>query len=636
MTEDSVTRALALLELSAQEPDPDFAERLRLRFLAEADGTTVAPAPQAPPRAALRLPAMGAWRPAIAVAVLALLVVTVVVVVPSGRSPVSALETARERFLDLPSYRATTRVAANDSHDDPDFEQVWETEDVFRDRTHWRSTVRSTSGVGSMGVGDFRVFDGDLLGEFRAAAGLFVVTPADDLDTAVGLDPSFFFDPSLQWWGTGRPGDPGKPSDAFFAENCEATADTHLGRDVTVLTCDADPTDIELVLDDQTGMLLRIEVFDTVREITAIEFTDELDDDLFDVAPPDGARVHWAGSGAPPPEFAVEPDGEVSAGWDVISSIAPPDAELAGLTIDAVGSGTVWLSAIWCSEVAGCHHQLLAFDDVTGDVTVIDPPIPSFVNGLGVADDLVWVALAEQPSDRLVIREIDRSAGTLSEPVHDLGPAYGGAVAVGDWVWAVGGTTRVVEIGPAQSTYAGLVGVDLSTGARLTVTLEDAGFTSTPVVADDTLWVITEAIDPADPYESLGTVVAVDPGTGEILTEIALPFVPAARPTVMDSSLYLVHYEDGWMLSRLDLEDRGLTTVRVAAAGTELGQPVTAGGQVWVPDFLGDHILRIDPSSLEVVDTVTTGRGPSGLAQGDAGLWVANQLDGTLVRINLP
>lgn len=626
---DDLTLRLQVLDVPAS-PDPAFAERLRLQFLGEAG---VAPEVATPARPKRRWPQLGrvAWRPAIAVAsFVVLLIVANVVVIPAPPSALAALQTARTQFASLPSYEATTRIAANESRDDPDFEQVWETRDRYLDADHWRSDILTSTGTTVVNAGDYRVFDGARLGEYTASTEVFVATPIEDLDDRGPLSPAFFHDPSLQWWSTGRPGEPGKPSDTFFTENCAATPGSYLGRPATTLTCRAEPSDMTFVLDDGTGMLLRVEVFDIVREITSISFGADFDARVFDVVPPEGARVHWAGRGSPPPEYAVDP-GDATA-WDVLGRIdVPPGAEAAGVTVEAVIDDTIWLSVIWCGNT--CWHQLVAVDRHTGSLAVIDPPSPSFVSWLGEVEGEVWVALAGEPSAQLALRVVDASTMSLASAGLDVGSAWGGVASIEGRVWVVGGTIREVELGPARSEYASLVLVDLSTGEQTVTTLDDAGFALTPVTAGGRVWVGTQAIDPDDPYDTVHTIAEIDPSTGAVLRRIPLPLAPAGPPAAIGTDLVFLHVADGWYLSRLDTATGVITSAELAPQGSELGPPVFAHGSLWLLDYLGGGVLRVDPASLEVVETIPTGRGPTGIAADANGLWVAHVLDGRLVQV---
>ena len=65
-------------------------------------------------------------------------------------------------------------------------------------------------------------------------------------------------------------------------------------------------------------------------------------------------------------------------------------------------------------------------------------------------------------------------------------------------------------------------------------------------------------------------------------------------------------------------------------------QRVAAGeGSIWVTSSSGGgSVVRLDPESHDVTDTIEVGNGPVGIAVGAGAVWVANSLDGTVSRID--
>ena len=63
------------------------------------------------------------------------------------------------------------------------------------------------------------------------------------------------------------------------------------------------------------------------------------------------------------------------------------------------------------------------------------------------------------------------------------------------------------------------------------------------------------------------------------------------------------------------------------------GIAVGAGG-VWVADSQDDAVVRIDPTTQSVTRTIAVGRTPAGIAIGAGSIWVADSGDGTVTRID--
>ena len=55
---------------------------------------------------------------------------------------------------------------------------------------------------------------------------------------------------------------------------------------------------------------------------------------------------------------------------------------------------------------------------------------------------------------------------------------------------------------------------------------------------------------------------------------------------------------------------------------------------MWVTNYYGQTVSRIDPTVDRVVQTIPVGNGPTGVAVGDGSVWVANASDGTVSRID--
>jgi YVTN family beta-propeller protein len=72
------------------------------------------------------------------------------------------------------------------------------------------------------------------------------------------------------------------------------------------------------------------------------------------------------------------------------------------------------------------------------------------------------------------------------------------------------------------------------------------------------------------------------------------------------------------------------------APGIASPQRVASGeGAIWVTSpGGGGTVIRLDPQSHDITDTIEVGNGPVGIAVGAGAVWVANTLDGTVSRID--
>lgn len=632
MNDAELREMMRLLERPAAVP-PELTERVFRLMVAELE----AGAPDVPARAPVRgrgarLPWSPWWRTSVAVAAVALLVVGAVTVLTVARAPsaLAALQDARTRFEQLPAYHARTSVRANDDARDPDLEARWETEDWRQDSRHWRTTVLSSSSTAYGAPGDFRVASPELYATFDAVANLFTARPSDALDPTV--DPSFWFDPSLQWWSTGVEGDAGRPTDVFIEENCSATPATLLDRAATKLVCDVEPQEIELWLDDETGLLLRVSTFEVVREITSLEVDPEVPAELFDVTPPEGARRRWDGSTEPPPEYRVEPDAEVDARYDVTG------ARVDGLSIAQITGSDVWVLATRCTD--RCDTELARVDIVSGRVvaTVASPAGTAF-DDLELVGDELWAAYSqrveETPTPSSFVQRLDTASNRLVDEAIEIGTPSGGLAASDATLWSTSGRSRSVTVGRVEAEYHALARIDVGRSEVVHFDLE-ADAIGRPLVLGESLWVPTTMISPRDPFEMDYELVQVDLRTGRVGHRVSVPGWPSSLTT--DGRRVLALFADDsqqWRVGAIDAASGQLSLVDVGPPGSEFGGMAVAAGHLWIASATDQAVLRLDLSTMQVAGRITTGPVPVDVDTGEGSVWVTNAGDGTLTRIDV-
>ena len=90
--------------------------------------------------------------------------------------------------------------------------------------------------------------------------------------------------------------------------------------------------------------------------------------------------------------------------------------------------------------------------------------------------------------------------------------------------------------------------------------------------------------------------------------------------------------EAGGRVLRIDPHtDQVTQTIGVGTGPTAIA---AADGAVWVANSLDGTISKIDPQTNTVAATIAVGDGPDAIAVGAGGLWVANEFGGTLSRID--
>jgi virginiamycin B lyase len=203
----------------------------------------------------------------------------------------------------------------------------------------------------------------------------------------------------------------------------------------------------------------------------------------------------------------------------------------------------------------------------------------------------------------------------LGPPMRDIAAA--GAIHIaqgGDWMQVTGGSAWI-------ATDAGVRQLDGKTGAPKAV-VPAALICTAMDIGLDRLWF-------ADC--SAGTVTAIDPKT------VATRTYRLDGATAVEEGSVAAGEGAVWIatadmkLLRLDPTSGRIKAYPLPAPGAG----VRAGlGSVWVTAPSVDQVLRIDPLNGSIVGKIPVGRGPRFLAIGGESVWVQNNGDGTVTRLD--
>jgi serine/threonine-protein kinase len=199
------------------------------------------------------------------------------------------------------------------------------------------------------------------------------------------------------------------------------------------------------------------------------------------------------------------------------------------------------------------------------------------VNNLAIGEGGVWT-YGWPDSESPLLQHFDEETGEPVEPLPialEAGCGAGGPGIAGFGL-AVGSQTVWFSGGPATCVSR----INPATHAPLDSVSIDSGAVTDIVLGGGSLWVGSDA----------GTLTVFDPLTGR--------------------------RRDGFEIGG---------TPDALAYGS---------GSVWALDFLGSEVIRIDPSSDEVIGRVQLGGNPSDIAAGDGGVWVMDPDAGTATPID--
>jgi DNA-binding SARP family transcriptional activator len=125
------------------------------------------------------------------------------------------------------------------------------------------------------------------------------------------------------------------------------------------------------------------------------------------------------------------------------------------------------------------------------------------------------------------------------------------------------------------------------------------------------------------------SAIEVDAGTGHFRRSLRLGLTPRAL-ALHGNVLWAANFGDR-TVTRLDLATGRSVTAGIPAVPT--GIAVTDNA-VWVGSSFSSQLFRVDPTSAQVVGTVSLPTPTDGLAASGRTAWVVNQEAGTLVRVN--
>jgi len=142
------------------------------------------------------------------------------------------------------------------------------------------------------------------------------------------------------------------------------------------------------------------------------------------------------------------------------------------------------------------------------------------------------------------------------------------------------------------------------------------------------VWAVTPVLDEAGTATG-GKLFRIDPAANVLNAILSLDGNPRGLAVAEDA--VWVALGNG-KIARVDPAINQVSVVIGPGAGSFPEDVVVGAGAAWVADTTA--VLRIDPTTNQIVARIPTGAFPSDLAVGENAVWVANQGDGTLARID--
>ena len=301
----------------------------------------------------------------------------------------------------------------------------------------------------------------------------------------------------------------------------------------------------------------------------------------------------------------------------------------------SVAGGRVWVltcNTSCSNDGRSSQGRLTQVDAQSGSIlttTDLDKP-----QALGVGEAGVWVASFWGSS----ISKIDPDSGdvlsttslTLSAEVAPGDSAFSptDVVVAGDAVWVVSGRGAIAKIDPSTGEVRDVL--DLRSGSLGNAAIENT-----------TVWV-GDGVDGILPIDAESGRAGSPVPIGDEARRLAVSQVLAGGGYLWAAGLWADAVIDVTGHPDYELTDQGVLA-RVDPAGAE--QPVTAPlesgsillaydqGRLWVQSPSGEEVYSVDPSSLQIAQTIDLGSGRRVAAVGGSGLWEMDN-SGSLIQVS--
>lgn len=166
-------------------------------------------------------------------------------------------------------------------------------------------------------------------------------------------------------------------------------------------------------------------------------------------------------------------------------------------------------------------------------------------------------------------------------------------------------------------------------GWRVTRTLDVPG-SGAIIFGDDSLWVVDmeEGELAEDGTSPAGSLLEVDPGSGDILDRI--PGAVGGWPNIGAGAIWLCTAAgDLDVLTRVDLATHEVRRIATSDPRQLPHGTAFAGGNLWVANWSSGDLVRMDPQTGRVRQTIhlgdySTGQAPRSLISDGHSLWVGN------------
>jgi YVTN family beta-propeller protein len=247
---------------------------------------------------------------------------------------------------------------------------------------------------------------------------------------------------------------------------------------------------------------------------------------------------------------------------------------------------------------------------------------------VGSSAPAVWIANLNGQVFRL-----DPASNQLTATL-EVSFSPGVLVALPGAVWV--GSSRVATADSSAGTLTHLDPASHQILATLQLDRAPSDLVNAVAFGASAVWAATPVLDETGTVTG-GKLFRIDPAANVLNAIIPLDPVEAGRDggnprglAASDDAVWVAL--GGGQIARVDPAINQVSTVIEPGEGSFPEDVAVGLGAVWVADTTA--VLRIDPTTNQIVARIPTGAFPADLAVGQDAVWVANQGDGALARID--
>jgi len=275
----------------------------------------------------------------------------------------------------------------------------------------------------------------------------------------------------------------------------------------------------------------------------------------------------------------------------------------------AVGEGSVWVTEY--------EQGILVRIDPATDRVIARVQVGIHASRVLVQEGFAWVL--DDVGGALIKVDVLTNRKVKEFPLQpSLNMRPSGLAGTAGSVWVTLAETFVLRSGKVLGQ---LIRIDTSTSVVTAIPID--GLPAGVAVGGGAVWVSSILVEPT-------SIFRIDPATIRVVARVETGHPVSGPLAYADSGLWVAN-NDGY-LTRID------SRTNKVVGNFEVGSPQWAAmlpveKDLWISVPLDNIVARFDPGTGIVTETLRAGTRPQGFAFLGSDIWVANYLDGTVMKL---